>query len=144
MTPFDETLTFFSTQLGAPLPEDTIGPDGVELAIEGNPVSLYPGALAGSLVLEVPLALISGPKTTQLDELCALNYLGAETGGCTLTLDDLDSLISLKIVTSPGTSAMENWDALHRLMATAQHLIQKFTPWENITPLFELEEKPHE
>ena len=67
--------------------------------------------------------------------LATSNFLGVNTGGCTLALDEAGVSLSLHAYTTSGASPQENWEWLHRLLSVAREWNKELIRWEEFVPL---------
>ena len=127
---FHQTLAFFSEQFQIELPQKSLEEGNVTLRLDTMDVLLKKGMEEGALCMEIRLGFLLAPlDEEQLKTLVTANFLGVGTLGCALALESSTGLLSLKIVTSPGTSTSENWDWLHRLLFVANNWAQKTQEW---------------
>ncbi len=133
---FQETLNYFCEHLDAELPKGDHEKEGVELEINSQNVVMLPTTPQGGASLEILLGLVLRPiPENRLKELMTSNFLGVNTGGCKLSLDEDGVCICLKIETSPSTPPQENWEWLHRLLSIAQSWVKILSSWKEFIPL---------
>ncbi len=133
---FKETVNYFSDQLGSQPPEEDIEDGVVELTLDENRVLLMPADAEGSFRISIDLGMMIGPISKEhLEELNSSNFLGVNTGGCTLALDDEGSTLTLIATTTSGTPPQENWEWLHRIYSIAAQWTEHMSSWEEFTSL---------
>ncbi len=133
---FWETLRYFSENLKAAPPEEDVEAGAVELVVDQLHIHISKGVMDGSLNMMIPLGLILQPmRESRLKELATGNYLGVNTGGCTLAFDESETTLQLNVNTTPTTSPQENWEWLHRLLHVATQWNKKLDSWEEFIPL---------
>ena len=133
---FKETLQFFSEKLNATPPEEDLEMGEVELIVDQFHVIISKGTQEGSLRMEITLGLMLHPiHEEHLKELVTSNFLGINTGGCTLAFDEeAVALILMKHLTA-GTPPQESWEWLHRLLHVAQEWRHTLEKLEEFVPL---------
>lgn len=133
---FKELLTEFASRLKTTPPsQEDINTGEVELNVEGSRILFTPNNLGG-LVMTLPLGLFLHPvKEEHLSLLLQSNFLGVDTGGCTLALDASGVLLLLKIMTTKTTSLQENWEWLHRLFNVASAWAKALRDWDEFVVL---------
>lgn len=133
---FKETINYFGEKLKLPPPEEDIEERFVELMLDENHIQFLPGKYPGSLHIRLEIGMFIGPILKEhLLELNTSNFMGINTGGCRLELDEAGSVISLSAITTPATTPQENWEWLHRVISIAQQWTDYLTKWEEFTPL---------
>ena len=133
---FKETLAFFSEKLLTSPPEEDLEKGVVELVLDGLHIVLSQGALEGCLQMRTVLGFMLKPiRENRLKELAASNFLGINTGGCTLALDPVGVSLSLLCHTTCGTIPQENWEWLHRIVCVAREWNKVLGLWDEFVPL---------
>ena len=133
---FKETLEFFSEKLKTRPPQEDLEKGAVELVLDGIHVVLSQGAIEGGLKIQIVLGLMLKPiREERLKELAASNFLGINTGGCTLALDPAGVSLSLLCHTTCGTIPQENWEWLHRIICVAREWNKVLGLWDEFVPL---------
>ncbi len=133
---FKETLAFFSDKLQTSPPEVDLEKGAVELVIDGFHAVLSQEAIEGCLQMRIVLGLMLKPiREERLKELAASNFLGINTGGCTLALDPTGVSLSLLCHTTCGTIPQENWEWLHRIVCVAREWNKSLGLWDEFVPL---------
>lgn len=140
---FKESLSFFADKLKIhilPVSEN----EEIELVLDQLRVSLSSTQTLGGLRFSIPLGLLLHPiPEIRLKELMASHFLGINTGGCTLYLDEEGASIHLKMTTSPFTSPQENWEWLHRISTIAYEWVKMLSLWDEFVPLLQLSKAQH-
>lgn len=133
---FKDTTTYFLDLLKVKLPEEIITPDEpLEMEIDQFHVVLIPLS-KGGIRMQLNFGLLLHPvRLEKLQMLCKSNFLGVDTGGCTLALDPAGVSLLLKLTTTPYTSPQENWEFLHRLLTVAKAWQKNLLEWEEFIPL---------
>jgi hypothetical protein len=122
--------------LNASLPEGDLEKEGVELSIDAFNLSLFSGKISGTLNIEIPLGLMLHPvREERLKELANSNFLGVNTGGCSLCFDENSITLFLKSSTTPFTTPQENWEWMHRILSVSQEWIKALSLWDEFVPL---------
>ncbi|MCH9625687.1 MAG: hypothetical protein S4CHLAM123_08650 [Chlamydiales bacterium] len=133
---FKETILYISGKLNVIPPESIFEKQEAELLIDGEHLLISKGSYAGSIHFSLSLGLLVQPiRETCLKELAASNFLGINTGGCKLALDDEKASLSLKSDTTPGTHPQESWEWLHRMLNVAREWYKILEQWEEFVPL---------
>jgi hypothetical protein len=133
---FKEILSYFSEKLNSFPPKEDIEKGEAELIVDTLHVLLSKGKLEGSLHFSIVLGLLLYPiAEARLKELAISNFLGMNTGGCTLSFDETGISLLLHAHTTCGTSPQENWEWLHRLLSIAREWIKLLALWEEFVPL---------
>ncbi len=133
---FKEIVNYFGEKLKSEAAEEDIEEGLIELMLDDNHVLLRPGKQFGSFNISLELGMLTGPiPESHLKELTSSNFMGVNTGGCSLFFDEAGSIISLATTTTPGTSPQENWEWLHRIYSIAQQWTNYMSKWEEFTPL---------
>lgn len=133
---FRETLEYFSDKLEARPPEEDLEAGEVELVVDLLRVVISKGAVEGSLNMATTLGLMLQPiRESRLKELATSNFLGINTGGCTLSLDETGAALQLRVNITPASSPQENWEWLHRLLHVATEWNKNLLLWEEFVPL---------
>ena len=133
---FKETLAFFSEKLQTTAPEEDLEKGAVELVLDGLHVVLSQEAIEGCLQMRIVLGLMLKPiRQDRLKELAASNFLGINTGGCTLAFDSAGVSLSLLCHTTCGTIPQENWEWLHRIACVAREWNKVLGLWDEFVPL---------
>lgn len=131
---FKDNINYFAEQLSSELPEEDIKEGVVELMLDNNRVTLT--SITDSFRIAIDLGMLVGPIDLEhLKELTSANFLGVNTGGCTFTLDNEGTTLTLIATTSSATPPKENWDWLHRVYSIAQQWTEQMSSWEEFTPL---------
>lgn len=141
---YKEIINHIAELVGAQAPGDEALTEGLDLNIDHIMVSLIPSKHPGGLIMELQLGVLLHPiPRAHLEEMVKSNFLGMNTGGCTLALDDSGSLLFIRTVTTAGTSPQEQWEWLHRLLAVGRSWMQILAKWHEFVPLvtFPTEEK---
>lgn len=139
---FEDILNYFSEHLLTEVPEGDLRKEGIEIEIGGQNVVIFPSSQEGGLSMTVTLGLMLKPiPDKHLNELMCSNFLGVNTGGCTLCLDKEGVCLALKALTTPGTTPQESWEWLHRLLAVAAEWMKTLYDWEEFIPLYSPPEK---
>jgi hypothetical protein len=134
---FRETLEYFSDKLESSPPEEDLEQGEVELVIDQYRIQIFKGAIEGSLTMEITLGLILQPiREGRLRELATSNFLGINTGGCTIAFDESEVALLLRVNLTPASSPQENWEWLHRLLHVAVEWNKNLLLWEEFVPLF--------
>ncbi len=139
---FKETINLFERNLKTEAPPEDVEEGVVDLVLDEGEITLFKGEQEGSFCFSFDLGMfLQSPDTKHLEELLTSNFLGVDTGGCTLALDE--EVLKLKASTTPGTSPQENWEWLHRVVSVAHFWHDKLANWQEFTPLvsFKTEEK---
>lgn len=133
---FRETLRYFSEKLQAKPLEVDLEKGVVELVIDDLHVLLAQEAIEGCFRMRVVLGLMLQPiREEGLKELAVSNFLGINTGGCTLAFDTTGVSLSLVCHTTCGTTPQENWEWLHRIVCVAREWNKVLTLWDEFVPL---------
>lgn len=133
---FRETLDYFSAKLKARPPEEDLEAGEVELVIDRLRVLISKGAVEGSLNMSIILGLMLQPiRESRLKELATSNFLGINTGGCSLAFDESGVALQLRVNITPATSPQENWEWLHRLLHVATEWDKNLLLWEEYVSL---------
>lgn len=133
---YKDTINYFGEVLKTLPPIEDIEEGEVELILDDLSILLKPGLSEGSFQMTLDLALfVNPPQSDHLAKLAAANFLGVDTGGCSLCLDDEGAVLSLKAVTTPGTTPQENWDWLHRIVSIAHEWANEMEGWSEVTLL---------
>lgn len=133
---FQEILTFFGQQLKSVPPREALIKGRVELNVDNVRISMRRGRIEGTLVIEIDLGFfLIKPKKEQLESLAKANFLGVDTGGCTLSFDSTGVTLMLRAVSSPGSSLQDNWEWLHRSLNVYHHWSSELSQWKEFTPL---------
>lgn len=128
---FEETLAYFGEKLGGTASAEAIEEKNVDLLLDANHLTLSEGPFEGSLRMELELGIVMTPLSgEQLNELATSNYLGVNTGGCTLSLDCEGKSLKLSAQTTLATPPYENWEWLHRVMHMAREWSETLSCWE--------------
>lgn len=136
---FQETLNYFSEKIGAYPPEEDREAREVELVVDQIHVIISEGAVEGSLKMETTLGLMVQPvRESRLQELATSNFLGVNTGGCTLAFDEEGVTLKLLTNLTTASSPQENWEWLHRLLHVAAEWNKTLSIWEEFVPLYTL------
>lgn len=139
---FEETLKFFSEKLHATPSAPDLEKKEVELVIDTLHVVIAQGKLAGSLHMSIVLGLLVQPiKEARLKDLATSNFLGINTGGCTLAFDEMGVSLCLHGATTGGASPQENWEWLHRLVSVAREWNKVLTLWDEFVPMSTTDER---
>jgi len=134
---FLETMQYFAERLNASLPMERTE-EGLEMSVDKLNISLKPNLLGG-LSISMILGLMLQPiRESHLRDLLSSNFLGVNTGGCTLAFDEAAVTLYLKAETSQGTPPEENWEWLHRLVCVAREWMRVLALWEEFVPLAHL------
>lgn len=134
---FNETLSFFSRKLNLPRFEEDA--KKATLVLDTVQVDLSTTKSYGGLQLSVTLGLILHPiSEVRLKELMSNHFLGVNTGGCALCLDEAGVTVHLKMATSPFTNPQENWEWLHRLVSIGYEWVKILSLWDEFVPLLQL------
>ena len=143
---FKETLAYFCDKLQTQPPEEDLKNEAVELLLDELRIVITKGALEGCLNMQIMLGLMLQPiREQKLKELATSNFLGINTGGCTLAFDEPGVSLSLLCHTSSGTTPQENWEWLHRVVAVAREWNKVLALWDEFVPLHvPKEEKSYE
>lgn len=132
---FEETLKHFSKILKKNPTLEDIKEGKVELTIDAYPIVISRGKFEG-LVMEICLGLMVRPiAESRLKELCASNFLGINTGGCTFVFDEFGVSLSIRCSTSGTTPPQENWEWLHRILYVSREWIKVLSLWQEFVPL---------
>ena len=133
---YRETLHYFGDKLRATPPEEDVVAGEVELYIDQLRVLIAKGSIEGELSFTMTLGLLLHPiPEPRLKELATCNFLGINTGGCTLAFDEGGMGVELSANISPGTPPQESWEYLHRLLHVATEWNKTLTLWEEFVPL---------
>lgn len=133
---FEETVRFFSHLLNSSPPEDDLKNNKVELKIDQFHLFINQGHIEGSLHMYLNLGLLLQPISEErLKQLVTSNFLGVNTGGCALAIDENRVTLSLHCHTTCGTSPQENWEWLHRILCVAREWNQLLIEWDEFVPL---------
>lgn len=128
---FKETLLFFSEKLKLDIEEEELKKGESLIAIDNFLVTLKEKAHGGGLHMELTLAILLYPLAEdKLKELICGNFLGINTGGCTLALHKDKDTICLHADAGPSSSPQENWEWLHRLLSVGREWSRIIAPWE--------------
>lgn len=141
---FKEMIHYFAEKLKSEPSEEAFDDESIELQLDENRVILSQASKPGSFKITLELGFFTGPiEAANLKELTSSNFMGVNTGGCSLYFDEAGTTLSLSTVTTPGTTPQENWEWLHRIYSIAQQWTQHLTKWEGFTPLatFPMEKK---
>lgn len=133
---FRETLDYFSEKLKTKPPEEDLEAEEVELVIDQHHLIVSKGSVEGSLKIETTLGLMLHPvREARLKELATSNFLGINTGGCTLAFDEAGVALHLLANITTSTSPQESWEWLHRLVHVAIEWNKTLATWEEFVPL---------
>jgi hypothetical protein len=133
---YPETLQFFSEKLNANPFEKDVEQGEVELAIDELRIVLSKGSIEGCMRMRIVLGLMLKPiQENRLKDLTTSNFMGANTGGCALSLDSAGVALSLNCHTTCGTSPQENWEWLHRLICVARDWNKTLRLWDDFVSL---------
>lgn len=133
---FDEIISSFSDKLKATPPQEDLEAGEVEIVVDQTPIFLSKGAFEGGFNFSLTLGLILQPiREARLKELATANFLGIDTGGCTLALDDAGVTLMLTARLTPPLSPQECWEWLHRLLHVATEWNKNLSEWEEFVPL---------
>lgn len=139
---FQETINYFSSKLGSAPPSEDIEAKTVELSIDNVPIVISQGALKGSLNMEIALGLLlQHPQEEELKDLASSNFLGMNTGGCTLAHDPDNGMLFLRSNLSSGTPPQETWEWLHRMLHIAHVWVNRLLSWNEFIRLIKNGEK---
>lgn len=128
---FQETLDFFSNRLEiSPSQEDIEGGE-VELIMDGLSLLISKGLQEGSLQIQVFLGFIVHQlREERLKELATSNFLGVNTGGCTLAFDPSGATCFLRTNLTCATTPQESWEFLHRIASVAREWMKVLSQWD--------------
>ena len=128
---FEETVEFLSEKLNKAPPKEDIEGGEIELVIDKLHVVIAKGRLEGSLHMQIILGLMLHPvREEKLKELATSNFLGIDTGGCTLAFDEAGVALSLHAHTTCPVTPQENWEWLHRVVCVAREWMKVLTEWD--------------
>lgn len=138
---FEDTLNYFSNKIGGSPPEEDLEEGKVELSLDPYNVLIEKGNFVGSLAMKITLGVfIKELEERKMKELATANFLGTNTGGCTLALDEEKTAITLKCQATAATTPEENWQLLHRLLAVANEWSKILRGWEEFISFVSKEE----
>lgn len=106
---FRETIQHLSERMGgAPLPEEKIPEEGIELVVGETELSFISHPEGFTMCTELG-SFTEPPNEQESYELASSNFLGIRTGGCTLTLKEgrVGMRVTLPATTLP--SAVQEW-----------------------------------
>jgi hypothetical protein len=133
---FKETMDFFSEKLQASPPEEDLERGEVELVIDNLNILLSKGKIEGCMQMQLVLGLMLQPiRDERLKDLATSNFLGINTGGCKLSLDEAGIALSIHAYTTCGCTPQENWEWLHRLICVALEWNKVLALWDEFVPL---------
>ncbi|MCH9611043.1 MAG: hypothetical protein S4CHLAM81_13750 [Chlamydiales bacterium] len=133
---FAETLDHFGTILKSRPPKGALESGRVELEIDKTRLVIKQSASDDSIIIEMNLGFfLVKPQKEHLQQLATANFLGVDTGGCTLAFDSAGVTLYLRAVSSAGSSLQECWQWLHRAINVYHHWSQKLSNWKDFTPL---------
>lgn len=128
---FQETLDFFSSRLEISPSHEDIESGEVELILDGLSLLISKGVLEGSLQIQVFLGFIVHQlREERLKELATSNFLGINTGGCTLAFDPSGATCFLRVNLTAGASPRESWEFLHRIASVAREWQKVLSQWD--------------
>jgi hypothetical protein len=133
---FKETLDFFSHKLQSVPPTQDLEKKEVAVVIDHVHAVIAQGKREGSLHMKIMVGLfLERPSEEKLLQLATSNFLGINTGGCSLSIQPKRGELTLHCHTTSGTSPQENWEWFHRLLAVAREWNRMLLPWEEFIPL---------
>ncbi|MCC5831482.1 MAG: type III secretion system chaperone [Chlamydiales bacterium] len=133
---FRETLDYFADMVKARPAEEDLEAGEVELVVDRLRVLISKGSIEGGLDMVITLGLILQPiRESRLKELATSNFLGINTGGCTLAFDEAGVALQLRVNITPASSPQENWEWLHRLLHVATEWEKNLLLWEEYVSL---------
>lgn len=133
---FQETLSWFGKKIGIKVPEEAIEKGEVDLILDQVHLTLSKGKEEGSLNMRIVLGLLLQPiSENHLQELMTEQFLGVNTGGCSLSLDEQGTSLSLNKSLSIGTEPAEAWEWLHRMLGISFSWYDKLKNWDEFVPL---------
>ena len=133
---YQDTVSYFAQLLESPLPAPHLTEgQNIEIQIDNQKLELSPASQRGGINMQICLGLMLQPiPLDRLKELMSSN-LGINTGGCTICLDEKAVGLYLKTTTTPGTSAQENWEWMHRLLHVAKEWNKILALWQEFVSL---------
>ncbi len=133
---FLETIGYFSEKLNTSPPQEDLDSEEVELVVDNLHLILAKGKLEGSMHIHIVLGLLLQPiREERLKELATSNFLGVDTGGCKLALDEMGVSLCLHSYVTCGANPQENWEWLHRILCAAREWNKILSQWEEFVPL---------
>ncbi|MBS0623291.1 MAG: type III secretion system chaperone [Verrucomicrobia bacterium] len=137
---FKETINYFAEKLGSIPPEEDVENKSVELELNGSLMVLEQGQEEGSLKICMDLGMfLVPPNQAELNKLASGNFLGIQTQGGSLCLDEEGLLLTLQAITSSETSPQQNWDCLQRFVSAAYFWSEELDKKENFSLLAQLD-----
>lgn len=133
---FDEIIGYFSEKLQTTPPQEDLDAGEVEIVVDQNHILISKGAFEGGLSFSLTLGLMLQPiREARLKELATANFLGIDTGGCTLAFDEAGVALTLFAHLTPPISPQECWEWLHRLLHVGTAWNKNLIEWEEFVPL---------
>lgn len=130
---YQETLAYFFKHLNLNFSFPVDFAEEINIDIDDYKISFSP---KDGFQMTLCLGFLLHPvRLERLLQLTTSNFLGVNTGGCTLFIDESGTSISLKITTTITTPPHENWDFLHRLLCVGKEWVKSLNKWEEFVPL---------
>lgn len=130
---FETIIQHIGQKLNTTAHKEDVETGEVELLIGESPLHISKGAFEGSCRFEMHIAHFDkGITPSELERLAHENYLGVETGGCSLCLGEDEKTLVMHATTTAGMSPETNWEWFERLVGYAFAIAKELTTHERV------------